>query len=86
LWCSIDPTLSRRLGTGDYVLDFSAITTDVRRYFWFGSLTDVTSTSPDNGEISYSLRANEPSAVRVETNNSAGASTDYPGSLCVVKK
>ena len=86
LWCSTDPTQSRRLDTGDYVIDFSAITTDVKRYFWFGSLTDPVGTSPDEGEISYSTRANQPTAVRVQTENSAGAPSERPGSLCIVKK
>jgi len=73
---------TRRLGVGQYEVDFTPVSTDIRNYVR-SAVLDTQTTGTLTGQIGVADRAGDLSSVWVDTRNSAGAPQDLPFDLCI---
>lgn len=73
--CNTSGTETRNISTGNYEVDFTPLSTDIRSRPRMG-LLDGYGGSALRGGISFEDRSGDPSSVFVETYDSAGTSTD----------
>ena len=80
--CTLSSAQTQRVGVGQYEVDFTPVSTDIRNYAR-SAVLDTQSTGFTVGEITVADRAGDPSSVFVATFTSGGAFADRAFDICI---
>ena len=80
--CNLSSAQTQRLAVGQYEVDFTAVSTDIRNYAR-SAVLDTQTIGASPGEIAVADRAGDTSSVFVATTNSGGAFADRAFDICI---
>jgi len=80
--CNLNGGETRRVAVGQYEVDFTPVSTDIRNYAR-SAVLDTQTTGFTTGEITVADRAGDTSSIFVATFTSGGGFADRPFDICI---